>query len=663
MELKTYFAQDAAGNIIPSAIVKVFLQGTTTLATGLTRADGTPLENPFAADGAGRIQFRAPDGYYDVQVSAGPGIIQTLTIQCVDYSEAKAAADQAQAALEEIQRIVANSNGVFHVESYGAVGDGVITGVGLSTNTITGTDDTAAIQAAIDAAEANGGGSIVFSAGKSYRVTYSLLFGSNLVFEFNGARIIWDCPATAPEASFLLGRYYAQGNNTDYSERVIFRNLVLATRYMRGNGIGLPKCRDILVDGIHTEYCYLHTVDATGTKNCVIQNVRAECASTLAHLQVDVATGQKSVSGADASGNYLYCAYDATGTATWAYADNCFLRHCYVANNAYAGIHIHNSGARRVYIDNCLVVANQRGIHTDDGGYVLSLWITNSTIRNNKTYEMYLQANHREIYVIGNIIGNDSRVTGSTLELVTMRASAANLGQRLSAAFINNKFSGRYRGPAIQYIQNVIYKGNEHRAMGDALTLSAITDATSYGYNIFNCNNVESEGNIFYDCIVDACMVHNVGSQHNISNNKAQASGSLFKLTSIVNAQVANNQEVPLKTVLVGSLVSTSTRVTVSGHHSVLAGAVSALYINAGVSQYVNNCSIDSSTESGAGITIAAGASGTHTSCNSIRNITNAILVTGATSVLCHEPFIAAENITKSGTGTITYTTFTKATK
>lgn len=100
MELKTYFAQDAAGNIISSAIVNVFLQGTNTLATGLTRADGTPLDNPFAADGAGRIQFRAPDGYYDVQVSAGSGIIQTLTIQCVDYSGAKADADRAEAAAD-----------------------------------------------------------------------------------------------------------------------------------------------------------------------------------------------------------------------------------------------------------------------------------------------------------------------------------------------------------------------------------------------------------------------------------------------------------------------------------------------------------------------------------------------------------------------------------
>lgn len=111
MELKTYFAQDAAGNIISSAIVNVFLQGTTTLATGLTRADGTPLENPFAADGAGRIQFRAPDGYYDVQVSAGSGIIQTLTIQCVDYAEAKANADRAEAAAYRAEKSAAVLDG------------------------------------------------------------------------------------------------------------------------------------------------------------------------------------------------------------------------------------------------------------------------------------------------------------------------------------------------------------------------------------------------------------------------------------------------------------------------------------------------------------------------------------------------------------------------
>lgn len=395
---------------------------------------------------------------------------------------------------DQLNRLLKSELGVFHVDNYGAIGDGTITGIGTAGNVISGTSDTAAIQAAINAAEAAGGGVIKFTPYKSYRLTYSLLFGSNLIFDFQGARIIWDCPATADEASFLLGKYYNIGNDTDYSDNVIIRNLRLATGYLRGNGIGLPKCRNILIQNVRTEYCYLHTVDATGTKNCVIERVYADSASTLAHIQIDVATGQKSVSGADSSGGYLYCAFDATGSATWSYADNCFVRYCYVTNSLYAGIHIHNSGARRIYIDNCYVASNQRGIHTDDNGYVISMWITNSTIRNNNTYELYLQASHREIYVDKCVIGNDARATGATLELVTMRGSAVDLAKRLSVSFTNNKFSGRARGPAIQYYQDVIYKGNEHRAMGDTMTLSAVSDAVSYGANFFNCNNLVDEG-------------------------------------------------------------------------------------------------------------------------------------------------------------------------
>lgn len=100
MELKTYFAQDAAGNLVPGATVTIFLQGTTTHATGLTKADGTALSNPFTADSAGRIQFRAPDGYYDMRVNVGSGGSQTVTIQCVDYTGAKADADRAEAAAD-----------------------------------------------------------------------------------------------------------------------------------------------------------------------------------------------------------------------------------------------------------------------------------------------------------------------------------------------------------------------------------------------------------------------------------------------------------------------------------------------------------------------------------------------------------------------------------
>lgn len=196
MELKTYFAQDAAGNIISSAVVNVFLQGTNTLASGLTRADGTPLDNPFAADGAGRIQFRAPDGYYDVQVTAGSGIIQTLTIQCVDYSGAKADADRAEAAAyradisaEQVADAVALRGEISDldgaekypdlqiarwrdegdVRGWGAKGDGVW-------------DDTAAIQAALTHADNKGGGRVYLPRG---RHRFAASPGSSLVIGSN----------------------------------------------------------------------------------------------------------------------------------------------------------------------------------------------------------------------------------------------------------------------------------------------------------------------------------------------------------------------------------------------------------------------------------------------------------------------------------------------
>lgn len=78
MQLKTYFAQDASGNIIPNAQVFVYLAGTTTLASGIVDQDGAPLTNPFNADSSAAVVFAAPDGEYDVKCS---GASRTVTIR------------------------------------------------------------------------------------------------------------------------------------------------------------------------------------------------------------------------------------------------------------------------------------------------------------------------------------------------------------------------------------------------------------------------------------------------------------------------------------------------------------------------------------------------------------------------------------------------------
>lgn len=210
MELKTYFAQDAAGNIISSAVVNVFLQGTNTLATGLTRADGTPLENPFAADGAGRIQFRAPDGYYDVQVSAGSGIIQTLTIQCVDYSGAKADADRAEAAAdradvsaEQVADAVALRGDLAAPGGAGLIG-GMVTPV--TWNGFSGGADSTGIAASDMAfAAANASGSGVFVPAGTYKISGNTdMSACELMFE-KGATIDVQAGATLIVGRVICG--------------------------------------------------------------------------------------------------------------------------------------------------------------------------------------------------------------------------------------------------------------------------------------------------------------------------------------------------------------------------------------------------------------------------------------------------------------------------
>lgn len=110
MELKTYFAQDRNGSLIPSATVAIYLNGTQTLASGLKNVSGESLSNPFTADADGKIQFYAPDGIYDMQVSLGSTTGVKVTFQCLDVQQqltaANGAASRAESAAESIEEQV-----------------------------------------------------------------------------------------------------------------------------------------------------------------------------------------------------------------------------------------------------------------------------------------------------------------------------------------------------------------------------------------------------------------------------------------------------------------------------------------------------------------------------------------------------------------------------
>lgn len=87
MEIMSYFAQDAQGNIMPSADCYLYAPGTTNLVSGLVSIDGSPLANPFQSSSVGKVQFGAPNGVYDLRIKKGARDT-TIRIQCADLLQA-----------------------------------------------------------------------------------------------------------------------------------------------------------------------------------------------------------------------------------------------------------------------------------------------------------------------------------------------------------------------------------------------------------------------------------------------------------------------------------------------------------------------------------------------------------------------------------------------
>ena len=100
MELKNFFAQDDAGNILSDATCYLYERGTENLVAVLQAANGLPLANPFVSDPQGLIQFAAPNGIYDLRVVKGSRDYR-LRVQSNDVTETEEAAKNAARALEE----------------------------------------------------------------------------------------------------------------------------------------------------------------------------------------------------------------------------------------------------------------------------------------------------------------------------------------------------------------------------------------------------------------------------------------------------------------------------------------------------------------------------------------------------------------------------------
>ena len=109
MELKSFFAQDAQGNVIPNPTVYVYLPGTTTLISGLQDASGGALTNPFTGSASGQIQVAAPGGDYDLRVATGLRDY-TMRVRFIDVTSAASAEAQAAASAASANSAAASAN-------------------------------------------------------------------------------------------------------------------------------------------------------------------------------------------------------------------------------------------------------------------------------------------------------------------------------------------------------------------------------------------------------------------------------------------------------------------------------------------------------------------------------------------------------------------------
>lgn len=120
MEIKTRWAQDKNGKVIPFATVSLFYEGTTDLVEGLETKDGGPLSNPFQSDVNGKAVFAAPDGQYDIKFSSGPRE-STASIQFLDVSGALQVVEN----IDALRSIAGNSGRDYiAVKFHTADGDG-----------------------------------------------------------------------------------------------------------------------------------------------------------------------------------------------------------------------------------------------------------------------------------------------------------------------------------------------------------------------------------------------------------------------------------------------------------------------------------------------------------------------------------------------------------
>lgn len=234
---------ETPGTKIASATVTVYDSGTLNLSHIFADNQLTPnaKSNPFTTDTNGTYFFYARPGRYDVRVSGGTPAITTYTLGDVAIGLTPS----------------------INVMEYGATGDGT-------------TDDTVAIQAALNAATSLGNSSVYIPSG-DFIITSTLILSGATGVKLHGggleSRLLWKGNATGP-LLYLKSVGFADVSDLKfqaYSTSFPIANMIIQEQLPLGSGVNASTSNtydNLLIDGlgVMTQGIYLKG-DVTDANN------------------------------------------------------------------------------------------------------------------------------------------------------------------------------------------------------------------------------------------------------------------------------------------------------------------------------------------------------------------------------------------------------------
>lgn len=425
-------------------------------------------------------------------------------------------------------------NVLYNVKVYGAKGDGV-------------TDDTAAIQQALDAAE--GGGTVLLSEG-IYKITYSLLIGSNTTIRGLGRNSIIKAVFSNTICSLIVNKNMSTLGGYTAAENIELSNFAIQTN---ANGIGFSHAQNIRIFNIFSDDSTLtwHYIDLAGVKNATVKGCTFINDGTSGGdlVQIDAALVSSAVMYLNENGTSGGTLVDGTGS------ENIYIKENYLQFDSDVSglIVLHRDPVENVYIENNILINGYAGVYLQ-GGINKNINVVRNKITNRDRSVVTYSAG--AVYGINlnagsvdNVIIKDNNLEHCGISANNVDNSLTIEGNIISTFYVSNAISGIGK----MFINN--NKINTHKiATGISTSIKSVfriigtPSAVNVKNNTFDnslgdvaqttlsflatCDYVEIEGNTF----------DTIGAAYDGVNIRPVTPGCIEFITSIKNLKVKANK-------------------------------------------------------------------------------------------------------------------------